>query len=71
MHEDTTTLGELEVGDNIFRDGHIYMVTAKTFHEDDTTVTVKLGYPRKVDDGFERIDHITSHNRRPITIYKY
>jgi hypothetical protein len=66
----TMKLGELEIGHNIFRDGHIYTVTRVDFHEDDTTVTVKLGYPRKIDDGFERIDHITSHSARPITVYK-
>lgn len=69
MHTTTTTLAELEVGDNIFRDGHIYMVTRHDIHPDDTTVTVKLGYPRKVDDDFELITEITSHGARPITKY--
>lgn len=69
MHTVTRTLGELEIGDNIFRDGHIYMVTNTHIHEDDVTVTVKLGYPRKVDDGFEILTEITSHAARPITVY--
>lgn len=65
----TKTLAELEIGDNIFRDGHIYMVTKTFVHEDDVTVTVKIGYPRKVDDGFELLTEITSHGTRPITVY--
>jgi hypothetical protein len=70
MHTVTTTLAQLEVSDNIFRDGHIYTVLNKVIHDDDTTVTVKLGYPRQIDSGFELIDHITSHGARPITKYK-
>jgi len=70
-HTITKKLVELEVGDNIFRDGHIYMVTRHFIHDDDTTVTAKVGYPRKVDDGFERITEITSHGARPITVYQY
>lgn len=67
----TMKLSELEIGHNIFRDGHIYTVTNTRIHDDDTTVTVKVGYPRKVDDGFELITEITSHGERPITVYKY
>lgn len=68
----TKKLSELEIGHNIFRDGHIYTVTTTPFiHEDDTTVTVKVGYPRKVDDSFELIKEITSHGERPITVYQY
>jgi hypothetical protein len=70
MHTVETTLAQLEVSDNIFRDGHIYTVLSKVIHDDDTTVTVKIGYPRKVDDGFEVINHITSHGARPIIKYK-
>ena len=69
MRETTTTLSELEVGDNVFRNGHAYMVTRHTIHEDDTTVTIKLGYPRKVDDGFEPLTEFTGHARQPFIKY--
>lgn len=67
----TKTLGELEIGDNVFRDGHIYMVTNTFIHDDDTFVTVKLGYARKIDDGFDLIEEIVGHTSRPITVYKF
>lgn len=67
----TKTLSELEINDNIFRDGYIYTVTNTFVHADDTTVTAKVGYPRKVDDGFKIIKEITSHGARPITVYLY
>lgn len=70
MRQEITTLGELEIGDNIFRDGHIYTVTSTRIHDDDMTVTVKLGYPRKIDDGFDLLTEITSHSARPIIIYR-
>lgn len=69
MRTITTTLAELEIGDNIYRDSHIYMVTNKLIHEDDTTVTVKLGYARRIEPDYPPIDHITSHGARPITKY--
>lgn len=69
MREVTTTLAELEIGDNIYRDSHIYMVTNKIIHDDDTTVTVKLGYARRVDPTCEPLTEIVSHGARPIIKY--
>jgi hypothetical protein len=69
MRETTTTLAELEVGDNIYRDSHIYMVTNKVIHDDDTTVTVKLGYARRVDPTYDPLTELTSHGARPIIKY--
>lgn len=64
-------LGELEIGHNIFRDGHIYTVTSTFIHEDDVTVTVTLGYPRRMESDSEPLKEITSHNRTLITVYQF
>lgn len=69
MHTITKEAGKLEIGDNLFRDGHIYMVTDVTFNDDDTTVTLKVGYARKVDDGFEKQSEFTFNVMRPVTVY--
>lgn len=69
MRTITKTLAELEIGDNIYRDSHIYMVTNTHVHEDDVTVTVKLGYARRIEPEYPPLDHITSHGARPITVY--
>lgn len=70
MREVTTTLGELQFNDNVFQWGHIYTVIADPiFHEDDTTVTVKLGYPRRIQDDYEVVTEITNNSRRSITKY--
>lgn len=64
MREIIKKAGELEIGDNIVEDGHIYMVTGVTFNDDDMTVTVKVGYPRTIVAGGNLLTSFKVHTSR-------
>lgn len=67
MREVTATVAELEIGDNILKDGYHYMVVRIDPHPGDLYATVKLGYARKVVAGSKRINEFSAPVMQKIT----
>jgi len=59
---------EIEVGDNIYWFGILYMVTAIVHDYEDGTVLFKTGYPRRQEDNNPILTSITTQLSKPIQV---
>lgn len=59
---------EIEVGDNIYWFGILYMVTAVVPDYEDGTILFKVGYPRRQEDNNPILTSITTQLSKPIEV---